>query len=157
MSAKHQLTDQEQFHTESTFELHCIEELRNANFRITMPRVQVVRALADIDTAMSAYDLHERIRKMGGRIDVVSVYRILNTLEEVGLVTKVGVAGGYFPVRASEGALHRTMVIVSDEDASIVEVVPTTAIIKEIEGIAAEHGFDLSEIRIEVRGAAPKR
>src|SRR5882757_8401730 len=81
------------------YEEHSLKELRTAGYRITMPRVQVIRALADTNTALSAYAIHEKIISSGGKIDVVSVYRILATLQEVGLIHHIGVVDGYFPCR----------------------------------------------------------
>src|SRR5205085_7033977 len=79
------------------YEEHSLKELRAAGYRITMPRVQVIRALADTKKALSAYAIHEKIISGGGKIDVVSVYRILSTLQEVGLMHHIGVVDGYFP------------------------------------------------------------
>ena len=73
-----------------SFEDRSLKELRQAGYRITMPRVQVIRALADSPKALSAYAIHEKIISSGGKIDVVSVYRILNTLQEVGLIHHIG-------------------------------------------------------------------
>jgi len=81
------------------YEEHSLRELRAAGFRITMPRVQVIRALADTSKALSAYAIHEKIISGGGKIDVVSVYRILSTLQEVGLIHHIGIVDGYFPCR----------------------------------------------------------
>ena len=84
------------------YEDHSLKELRNAGYRITMPRVQVIRALADTSRALSAYAIHEKIISGGGKIDVVSVYRILSTLQEVGLIHHIGVVDGYFPCRMAD-------------------------------------------------------
>ena len=51
------------------YEEHSLKELRNAGYRITMPRVQVIRALADTTKALSAYAIHEKIIGGGGKID----------------------------------------------------------------------------------------
>src|SRR5688572_18657621 len=64
------------------YEERSLKELRGAGYRITMPRVQVIRALGDTTQALSAYAIHEKILAGGGKIDVVSVYRILATLQE---------------------------------------------------------------------------
>lgn len=77
------------------FEDKALKELRAAGFRITMPRVQVIRALAEGDTALSAYQIHEKIISGGGKIDVVSVYRILKTLTECDLIVHMGRVDGY--------------------------------------------------------------
>src|SRR3954464_4350604 len=84
------------------YEEHALKELRNAGYRITMPRVQVIRALADTTKALSAYAIHEKIINSGGKIDVVSVYRILSTLQEVGLIHHIGIVDGYFPCRMTD-------------------------------------------------------
>src|SRR5579863_3477841 len=83
-------TDPTKIDPKKAYEEHCLQELRLAGFRITMPRIQVIRALADATTALSAYAIHERIMESGGRIDVVSVYRILATLHKVGLIHHIG-------------------------------------------------------------------
>src|SRR5208283_2418532 len=95
------------------YEEHCLQELRASGFRITMPRIQVIRALADATTAMSAYAIHERIIETGGRIDVVSVYRILATLQQVGLIHHIGIVDGYFPCRIGDCPNKRTLVLVA--------------------------------------------
>jgi Fe2+ or Zn2+ uptake regulation protein len=87
------------------YEDHCLRVLREGGFRITMPRVQVIRALADTDRALSAYAVHEKILEVGGKIDVVSVYRILATLQEVGLIHHIG--GRLLPLPFAQGARER--------------------------------------------------
>ncbi|MFN8221120.1 MAG: transcriptional repressor [Fimbriimonadales bacterium] len=81
------------------FEDHALTQLRIAGYRITMPRVQVIQALGDAETALSPYQIHQKILANRGRIDVVSVYRILNTLQDLGLVHYIGATDGYFPAR----------------------------------------------------------
>ena len=68
------------------FEDNALIALRNAGFRITMPRVLVIRALATTTVALSAYAIHEKIIATDGKTDVVSVYRILSTLQEIGMI-----------------------------------------------------------------------
>src|SRR5580698_1693066 len=97
------------------YEEHSLQELRSAGYRITMPRVQVIRALGDTKRALSAYAIHEKIINSGGKIDVVSVYRILSTLQEVGLIHHIGVVDGYFPCRMENSAGKRSEVVVFEE------------------------------------------
>lgn len=135
------------------YEEHSIRELRSSGFRITMPRVQVIRALADSKTALSAYAIHEKIVLGGGKIDVVSVYRILATLTEVGLIHKIGVADGYYPNRMSEGA-KQTEVMVDGESMEVLELQIPQEIVKAIDAQAKEHGFEVGQIKVEIIGAA---
>lgn len=77
------------------FEAIAIQRLRDHGFRITMPRIQVVRALVDSTRALTANEIHKTISESGGRMDIVSVYRTLVTLKEAGLVHHIGAVDGY--------------------------------------------------------------
>jgi Fe2+ or Zn2+ uptake regulation protein len=85
------------------YEQRAIETLRGRGFRITMPRLQVVRILAESETPVTAQSVHERIIGRGDRIDLVSVYRILSTLAELHLVHHIGVVDGYVACQMHEG------------------------------------------------------
>ncbi len=134
------------------FEERSLEVLKDAGFRITMPRVQVIRALAETNRALSAYTIHDRIVSKGGRIDVVSVYRILTTLQAVGLVHHIGVVDGYYPCRADEDHTHDTEHLVCEECGCVEEVPIAQTSAKALENQAAASGFRPSEVKIEVLG-----
>jgi Fur family zinc uptake transcriptional regulator len=132
------------------YEDHCLKELRNAGFRITMPRVQVIRALADTDTALSAYAIHDKIISSGGKIDVVSVYRILSTLQEVGLIHHIGVVDGYFPCRIGSCADRRSEVVVEESTGSVIELSMPKTIIDALEEQARAAGYETTSIKVEI-------
>jgi len=134
------------------FEEKSIRELRNGGYRITMPRVQVIRALADSSRALSAYAIHEKIVSSGGKIDVVSVYRILSTLQEVGLIYHVGVVDGYFPCRVPGGSSRASEVFVSEETGDVTELILPKGVIEAIERQACEFGIHVSTIKVEITG-----
>lgn len=136
------------------YEEHSLKELRNAGFRITMPRVQVIRALADTEIALSAYAIHDKIISSGGKIDVVSVYRILSTLQEVGLIHHIGVVDGYFPCRLGKCADRRSEVLVDETSGSVLELAFPKSIVQAIEDQAREAGFETAGIKIEITGRA---
>ncbi len=136
------------------YEEHSLKELRNAGYRITMPRVQVIRALADTTTALSAYAIHEKIISGGGKIDVVSVYRILSTLQEVGLIHHIGVVDGYFPCRMVECTGRRSEVLVDEKTGEVMELKLPAVVTEAIDRQAAELGFDASTIKVEITGIA---
>jgi len=135
------------------YEEHALKELRSAGFRITMPRVQVIRALADTKRALSAYAIHEKIINGGGKIDVVSVYRILSTLQEVGLIHHIGVVDGYFPCRTPDCDGKRSEVIVSEETGDVIELRLPQSVIDALEEQARENGFSASTIKVEITGS----
>lgn len=135
------------------YEEHSLRELRSAGYRITMPRVQVIRALADTKKALSAYAIHEKIISGGGKIDVVSVYRILSTLQEVGLIHHIGVVDGYFPCRMENCHGKRSEVLVCEDTGDVFELRLPDTIIEALEQQARESGFDASTIKVEITGA----
>ena len=134
------------------FEEHSIRELKAANYRITMPRVQVVRALADTTQALSAYAIHDKITSSGGKIDVVSVYRILATLQEIGLIHHIGVVDGYFPCRVSSQKADRSQHLVCDRCGCIVEMKMPSNVIEQTQNQADRASFRTTKIKLEIVG-----
>jgi Fe2+ or Zn2+ uptake regulation protein len=132
------------------YEEHALTELRNAGFRITMPRVQVIRALADTRTALSAYAIHEKIIGQGGKIDVVSVYRILSTLQEVGLIHHIGIVDGYFPSRTTDPHSRRSQVIACEKCKEVQEMAMSPEVAQALEAQAKAGNFALSSIKVEL-------
>ncbi|MFY9234358.1 MAG: Fur family transcriptional regulator [Fimbriimonadaceae bacterium] len=143
--------EQVSFEDAKAYEDRCLKELRNAGYRITMPRVQVIRALGDSLTALSAYEIHEKIISSRGKIDVVSVYRILNTLLEVGLIHHIGVVDGYFPSRL-QGARGKSQHLVCDKCGNVMETRVPLTLIDAANDHAAKTNFTAEKIKIEVVG-----
>ncbi len=135
------------------YEEHSLKELRAAGYRITMPRVQVIRALADTHKALSAYAIHEKIISGGGKIDVVSVYRILSTLQEVGLIHHIGVVDGYFPCRVENCHGKRSEVLVNEDTGEVTELRIPQEVVSAIEEQARQQGFDATSIKVEITAA----
>lgn len=152
LSSARAANDPSKLDPKHAYEEHCLQELRIAGFRITMPRIQVIRALADATVALSAYAIHERIIESGGRIDVVSVYRILATLQQVGLIHHIGIVDGYFPCRIGDCPNKRTLVLVAEETNFVYELPISQTAISEIETAASNAGFVAETIKIELKG-----
>jgi Fur family transcriptional regulator, zinc uptake regulator len=138
------------------YEEHSLKELRNAGYRITMPRVQVIRALGDTTKALSAYAIHEKIINSGGKIDVVSVYRILSTLQEVGLIHHIGIVDGYFPCRMTDCHGKRSEVMVDENSGSVTELVLPSSIVEAIERQLQEAGYEAASIKVEITGTSTR-
>lgn len=134
------------------FETRALARLKERGFRITMPRVQVIRVLASSRRALSAYQLHAAILEGGGRIDVVSVYRILGTLVELGLAHHIGVVDGYLACHIEHDHEHETEHLVCRSCGSVTEAeVPVDALRATREQLSGL-GFDMDEVKIEVLG-----
>jgi Fur family zinc uptake transcriptional regulator len=138
------------------YEEHSLTELRAAGYRITMPRVQVIRALGDTKKALSAYAIHEKIINGGGKIDVVSVYRILSTLQEVGLIHHIGVVDGYFPCRMENCGGKQSEVVVFEETGEVMELRLPESMVQAVQEQAEKNGFHTNSIKVEITGTSLK-
>jgi len=138
------------------YEEHSLKELRNAGYRITMPRVQVIRALGDTTKALSAYAIHEKIINSSGKIDVVSVYRILSTLQEVGLIHHIGIVDGYFPCRMTDCPARRSEVMVEESTGAVTELRIPAAIIEAFEQQIHDAGYEAAQIKVEITGTSSR-
>lgn len=67
----------------------ALDTLRHKGFRITKPRRLVVEMLDKTNKALSAYELKDLLDASGESVDTVSVYRILECLEENHLIHRV--------------------------------------------------------------------
>jgi Fur family zinc uptake transcriptional regulator len=117
-----------------------------------MPRVQVIRALSDSEVALSAYAIHEKIVAAGGKIDVVSVYRILNTLEEVGLIHHIGIVDGYFPARTTSPDATASELLVDADSGEVRELEIPPSILAAIQSQSKDKGFEVTTIKLELLG-----
>jgi Fur family zinc uptake transcriptional regulator len=118
---------------------------------MTMPRLQVIRTLGETHRALSPYEIHARILDGGGRIDVVSVYRILATLEETGLAHHVATVNGYIPSRSLEP--HRFQQrLVCRQCGCVSEVSLPESCMSSIEDGAASLNFHVESARLELTG-----
>lgn len=77
----------------SSYADEALKLLKARGYRITQPRRRVVDVLEHADTALSPYEIKERLDAAGAPVDTVSIYRILDCLEENHLVHRVLTTG----------------------------------------------------------------
>lgn len=134
------------------FESRALSVLKARGFRITTPRVLVIRALASSSRTLTAYAIHDEITRSGGRIDVVSVYRILTTLGESGLVHRIGVTDGFAACRQPHEHHGAVQHLVCSECGTVTELDLGPRLRDETLDQARETGFEASEMHVEVLG-----
>jgi Fe2+ or Zn2+ uptake regulation protein len=132
------------------FEKAALDRLRALGHRVTEPRKAVLRALASSPRPLSAYGIHEAVKSSGGKIDVVTVYRILATLSQIGLVHHVGVVDGY--VACSLGSDHSEHAghVVCEECGSVTEIDLSTTVLDAAHDQVVSLGYEPHETRVEV-------
>lgn len=85
----------------------AIKALKAADFKITEQRRMIVELLAKTDKALSPYDMRDALKKRRINADVVTIYRVLETLEKLSLAHKVLAVNGY--VRCNTNDLGKKM------------------------------------------------
>lgn len=73
----------------------ALGKVKEAKFKITPSRQMVIEFLAKSTKALSPYEIRNLLKKRGSAADVVTIYRILELLEKLGLVHKVLGLNGY--------------------------------------------------------------
>jgi Fe2+ or Zn2+ uptake regulation protein len=134
------------------YEQHAFRCLKSAGFRLTNPRTQVVRALAWSNRALSANDIHAAISSAGIRIDVVSVYRTLQTLLSVGAIHHIGVVNGYLACRESHTQGANVEHLVCGLCGCVTELSVENRTVNGLSEQSSSAGFQVEEIRVEVLG-----
>src|SRR4051812_7912943 len=84
--------------------------LHSKGLRATAARRAVVDVLAEAPHALSATELHARVARRGDTVDLVTVYRSLETLERCSIVSRVDHSkdGWRYTVR-SKGHRHEVV------------------------------------------------
>jgi len=68
--------------------------LKKKHFKITGPRLAVLRELSKEQTPLSAYSIEERISK-NSPLSIVTVYRVLDLFERLGIVHRIHTMDGF--------------------------------------------------------------
>lgn len=69
------------------------QQLRQRGLRLTPQREMVLSALHDVDALATAEMIHERVQAYTSSIDISTVYRTLELLQELNLVTCLELGG----------------------------------------------------------------
>ena len=87
-----------------------IEILREAGYRLTPQRVMVLQAIAESDGHLTAEAIHQRVIQLYPYLDIATVYRILQLLKRLHLVTEIALGDGSAQYEVAEPNKHHHMV-----------------------------------------------
>lgn len=122
--------------------LAWLDCLQKEGYRLTGPRRAVVDALASAESSMTAADLYEIGRGQHKRLGLVSVYRTLDKLEELGLIQRVHRPDGcHAYISALEGHHHLLLC----EACGRVEVFRGDDLKEFTQNLESESGFEIHE------------
>ncbi|HXX59346.1 MAG TPA: Fur family transcriptional regulator [Dehalococcoidales bacterium] len=86
------------------------EELHTKGLRMTPQRLMIVAAIEESTDHISADDVFAQVVKKYPNVNISTVYRTLDLLEEMGLVTKTDLGGGRVRYHPAEKGHHHHLV-----------------------------------------------
>jgi len=130
----------------------ALARLRDATGRSGGARRAVVAFLGRQECCLSAQEIHDRVRGGGVRVGIASVYRALESLDELGLVQRVDFGDGVarFEPADPRGDHHHHLVC---DGCGKVEPFEDTVLEAALERVAGGRGYDVAAHDVVVRGA----
>jgi Fur family ferric uptake transcriptional regulator len=117
---------------------------------VTRPREWIAAILAREPRFLSAAQIHERVKRLGARVSLSTVYRTLDYLRAKGDVTARAEADGEATYMLCEPAKHHHHAIC--RTCGRVEDVDCSATDQFAESLRALHGFNIEEHAMEFFG-----
>lgn len=136
---------------DTTWSDRAAERLAAAGYRRGGARVAVLEALDAQECARTAYDIEADLRERGRAVGRASIYRVLDELDELGLVSRVEVGQGiarYEPARADHHHHH----LVCDTCGQVLPF-HDEALERAITSLSRRVDFDVSQHEIVLHGA----
>ncbi len=119
--------------------------------KMTPLRRQVLATIASSHDAVGAYEVVERIAKKDGRrLAPVSVYRIIDSLMDIGVVHKLESRQAYYACHGDH-ALGRQVALVCRNCAHVAEI-DGRGVLASIKSQASRRGFSAESVLVEVQG-----
>lgn len=123
-------------------------QLRASGHRLTPQRQLVLEAIATLGHA-TPDEIFAQVRKVAGGVNISTVYRTLDLLEELGLVTHAHLGHGAPTYHVADDAEHVHLVC---RACGSVSEVGTDVVSDTVARLSAEHGFSVDVHHITVFG-----
>ena len=133
----------------SDLEQRCME----AGLKMTGPRKVILKVLNDAEDHPSVETVYERAKALDSSISIATVYRTLNMLDELDLVTKHEFNESFSRYETNQDHHHH---LIDVETGKVIEF-QNEALEKMKIKIAEELGFELVDHRLELYGRKLKK
>ena len=110
-------------------------------YRLTPQRIMVVDALHSVETHISAEEIFDKLKEKYPYANISTVYRTLELLKELGLVSEIEVGDGIARYHAKEHGHHHHLVCNKCGkifDLAESELVPLAQTLKKAHGFKAD-------------------
>jgi Fur family transcriptional regulator, ferric uptake regulator len=120
-----------------------LHALREQGLRMTPQRQTIAEAIGSLDGPITAERVHRHVVRQFPDINVTTVYRTLETLEELGLVRHTHVHDGVAHYHLAHQPVHQHLVCLgcgSEEELAPLVLEPLAAELRRRYGFAAQLG-----------------
>jgi Fe2+ or Zn2+ uptake regulation protein len=130
---------------------HALEALKASGHKSGGARSTVIATLAGERCCLTVPEIHDRVRRRRPRVGIASVYRALETLDELGLVRKIELGSGGSQYEAAEpsGDHHHHLVC---GDCGRVEAFSDDRLELVINNVSRVAAFRIDEHDVVLRG-----
>ena len=135
----------------SVCETEVAVTLREAGYKLTRPRLAVLQVLRESNEQLSPYEIHRRGKAIHAQLGLVTVYRTLGILDQLGVARRVHTEGHCHGYASTEGDQHY---LVCRRCGHIAEF-PCKGMTALIEDVRQETGFAIEEHLLELKGLCP--
>jgi Fur family ferric uptake transcriptional regulator len=134
-----------------TWREHALGVVKGAGRKAGGARSTVIAALADERCCLTVPELHDRVRQRRPGIGLASVYRALETLDELGLVRKIELGSGGAQYEAAEPSGNHHHHLVCD-DCGRVAAFSDDHLEHVIDKVSKAAAFRIDEHDVVLRG-----
>jgi Fur family ferric uptake transcriptional regulator len=129
----------------------ALETLREHEMRVTEPRKAMLAILVCEHGPFSAEELHAKLRKK--ECDVVTVYRSLQAMEEIGVLRRCDFGDGTYRYEFNSGEHHHHHIICrSCRGVKVLDL----CVADSLERLARQMGYQKVTHTLEVFGVCPE-
>ena len=86
------------------------ESLRQEGYRLTPQRMMILAIIRDSSDHVSAEEIHEKVRQQYPFVNISTVYRTLNLLKKLRLISETDLGEGYVRYELLERGRHHHLV-----------------------------------------------
>jgi len=87
-----------------------IESLKEVGYRLTPQRMLIVSIIHDSKGHVTAEGIHERVKEQYPYVDISTVYRTLQLLKKLGIVSETDLGGGRVQYELADRQQHHHLV-----------------------------------------------
>jgi Fur family ferric uptake transcriptional regulator len=111
----------------------CFQTLKEQGYRLTPQRVLVIEAIHDAQSHISAEEIHAQVRAKYPEVNISTVYRTLELLKKLELVTETDMGEGILRYHHADEGHHHHLVChkcgrIFDLDESVLDSLTGTLI-----------------------------